>query len=94
MSRSALSVDEHFVWMLCYVETLQKIPPPVALSRAVSQFDEVVEFCVRVVNIARDMGAHASAARAAIPSEILLREAPWPTFTQSRLNSQSRGEHS
>jgi hypothetical protein len=78
MSRSALSVDEHFIWMLCYVETLQKISHLVASSPDVPQFGHVAEFCARVVNIALDMGAHASAARAAIPPEVLLREAPWP----------------
>jgi hypothetical protein len=71
MSRSALSVDEHFIWMLCYVETLQRISHLVASSRDVPQFGHCTEFRSQVVNIALDIGAHASAARAA-------RRASWP----------------
>jgi hypothetical protein len=93
MSRSALSVDEHFIWMLCYVETLQRISDLVVSSRDVAPFGHFAEFRAHVVNIALDIGAHAVAARAAIPPEIRVRHAPWPTPDNSDATA-TRGEHS
>jgi hypothetical protein len=77
MSLSALSIDDHFSWMLCHVEILRRIAALVALSRDVPQFASATEFCSFTISIGAKVSSHALAVRAALPSHVLRQEAPW-----------------
>jgi hypothetical protein len=78
MSRSALSVEEHFLWLLCYVQILHRIAMLVASSRDVPQFEQFAEFRAFAISIGTNIEAHALAIRAALSTDALRTEAPWP----------------
>lgn len=94
MSRSALSVDEHFEWMLGYIETLQRVAHLVASSGDVPQFGHFAEFRAYAVNIGANVRAHAVAARAALTPDVLQRDAPWPTSNDAHTPPNKEGERS
>jgi hypothetical protein len=77
MSHSALSIDEHLVWMLCYLEVLDRVATLVAATRDVPQFGQFAEFRGFAINIGSSIRAHAFAIRAALASDALHKEAPW-----------------
>jgi hypothetical protein len=77
MSRSALSVEEHILWMLCYVQVLNQIALLVASSRDVPQFGHFAEFRAFAVRAGIHIDAHALAIRAALPADVLRKDAPW-----------------
>ncbi len=77
MSRSALSVEEHFLWLLCYVQILDRIAMLVASSRDAPQFGQFAEFRAFAISIGTNVEAHALAIRAALSPEALRKEAPW-----------------
>jgi len=77
MIPSALSVEEHFAWMLCYLELLHRVAILVATSGDVPQFSKFADFRAYTINIADHVRAHALAARAVVPPDVLLQEAPW-----------------
>ncbi len=78
MSHSALSIDDHFVWMLSYIEILNRIATLVASSREVPQFAQAAEFRAFAISISTNVRAHITAVRAALSPDILREEAPWP----------------
>jgi hypothetical protein len=94
MSRSALSVDEHFTWMLGYIETLQRVAHLVASSGDVPQFGHFAEFRAYAVNIGVNVRAHAEAARAALTPDVLQRDAPWPTSNDAHTSPMKEGKRS
>ena len=75
MSRSALSVDQRFDWIIAYLETLRVISV-LALTGDVPRLGHFAIYQAIVLNIAADAHTHALAARAALPAEVLGREAP------------------
>jgi hypothetical protein len=77
MSRSALSVEKHFLWLLCYVEIQHRIAMLVANSRDVPQFGQFAEFRAFAISIGTNIEAHALAIRGALPPDALRKEAPW-----------------
>ncbi len=77
MSHSALSIDDHFAWMLCYLATSDEIAKLVITSNDVPQFGKLPEFCTYTVRVGANVRAHALAIREALPPRILGTEAPW-----------------
>ena len=63
MSLSALSIGEHFAWMLCYLETLDRVTLLVASSREIPQFGHFADYRDYAVTVASNVRAHALAAR-------------------------------
>jgi hypothetical protein len=76
MSSSALSVEEHFLW-LCYVHVQDQIAMLVANSRDVPQFGQFAEFRAFAISIGTNIEAHALAIRAALSADALRKDAPW-----------------
>ena len=77
MSQSALSIEQHFRWMLCYIEILDRIATLVATSREMPQFAQFPEFRAFATSIGMHVQAHALAVRAALAPDALRKEAPW-----------------
>lgn len=77
MSRSALSIEEHFLWMLVYLQVLSRIAMLVASSRDVPQFGQFAEFRAFAIGIGTNIEAHALAVRAALSADALRKDAPW-----------------
>jgi hypothetical protein len=77
MIPSALSVEEHFEWMLCYLELIHWMAVPVANLGDIPQFRKYAEFGANTIRFADHVRAHALAARAVVPPDVLLQEAPW-----------------
>jgi hypothetical protein len=77
MSSSALSIDSHFRWMLCYLATIDKIAELVTTSNDVPQFGKLPEFCAYTIRVGGHVRAHALAIREALPPRVLGTEAPW-----------------
>ena len=77
MSRSALSVEEHFLWLLCYIQVLDRIAILVASSGDVPQFGQFAEFRAFAISMGSNIEAHALAIHAALSPEALRKEAPW-----------------
>jgi hypothetical protein len=76
MSEPNLSIDAHFAWMLCYLQTLQIVARLVA-SGEIPRFGQFSEFRGLVVNLTADVQGHALAIRGALPPDVLMRQAPW-----------------
>jgi hypothetical protein len=77
MSFSALSIDEHFTWLLCYLATIDKIAELAVTSNDVPQFGKLPEFCSYTIRVGGHVRAHALAIRNALPQRVLAQEAPW-----------------
>ncbi len=77
MSLSALSIEDHFLWMLCYIQTLNRIAMLVATSRDVPQFGQFAELRAFAISIGVNVEAHTLAVRAALAPDALRTEAPW-----------------
>jgi hypothetical protein len=77
MSFSALSIDDHIVWMLTYLQVLNQIASLVSSSDQIPQFSHFAQFRTFAIGISTNVEAHLSAIRTALPPEILQKEAPW-----------------
>ncbi len=77
MSFSALSIDDHLTWLLCYLATTDKIAELVLTSNDVPQFGKIPDFCTYTVRVNANVRAHALAIRSALPQRMLKQEAPW-----------------
>lgn len=77
MSFSALSIDDHIVWMLTYLQVLHRIAMLVSSSGEIPQFSHFAQFRTFAIGITTNVEAHLSAIRAALPPETLQKEAPW-----------------
>jgi hypothetical protein len=77
MSSSALSIDNHLQWLLCYLATIDKIAELVTTSNDVPQFGKLAEFCTYTTRVGAHVRAHALAIQRALPPHVLRTEAPW-----------------
>jgi hypothetical protein len=77
MIPSALSVEEHFEWMLCYLELIHWMAVPVANLGDIPQFRKYAEFGANTIRFSDHARAHASAVCAALSADVLHQEAPW-----------------
>jgi hypothetical protein len=77
MIPSALSIEEHFEWMLCYLELIRLMADPFAKLGDIPEFRKYSEFGAFTIRFSDHARAHAAAVSAALSADALHREAPW-----------------